>query len=121
MPSDAPIALHTTPMVAAVPKEVPVRKESRLFIRNTISKNTDGWMISAKKQTITGIVPAHRHSAVIMPISTKVISMFRAVFTPASAKRKTSRSEYPFRIPHRKKSAGPPAWQTKWRHYTQCR
>ena len=31
-----------TPMVAAVPKEVPVRKESIAFKRNVIIRNTEG-------------------------------------------------------------------------------
>ena len=44
IPSAEAIVAHTTPIVAAVPRAVPVRTEIRQFRRNVISKNVDGFI-----------------------------------------------------------------------------
>ena len=41
-PMETPMVLQITPIVAAVPKAVPVRKEIRQFKRKVISRNTEG-------------------------------------------------------------------------------
>ena len=53
-----PMVLHMTPMVAAVPKDVPVSTEIRQFSKNAMSRKTAGRMARAAKHTMTGIVPA---------------------------------------------------------------
>ena len=79
-----PIAIQITPIVAPVPKEVPVRIDTIQLRRNAITRNADGDTSFDDQHTITAIVPDARHSAVIKPISPKIISIFRTVLTPDS-------------------------------------
>ena len=88
-----PMVLQMTPMVAAVPKDVPVSTEIRQFSKNAMSRNTAGRMARAAKHTMTGIVPAWRHRAVSMPMKTNVSSTSLAVLMPETEKRQTLRRE----------------------------
>ena len=93
------MAAQMTPMVAAVPKEVPVRTDTRQLSRKAIITNRAGWMSRAEKQTITGMVPACRHRAVSIPMSTKVMRMFFTVRMPSRARRNSRDQAKPFRRP----------------------
>lgn len=90
-----PIAAQMTPIVAAVPKEVPVRTEITQLSRKVISRKIEGRIRSAAWQTIKGTVPAARQSAVITPISRKVNRIFQTVATPSQVIFASSRQEKP--------------------------
>ena len=68
-----------TPMVALVPKAVPVRTETAQFKRNVMSRKIEGRIRAEALRTIREIVPAARQKAVSTPISTNVRSIFRMV------------------------------------------
>ena len=70
------------PIVAAVPKAVPVKKDTRQFNTKQMGTNNAGRTNSIEKQTMVGIVPHSRHSAVRMPIKPNEISTFRTVAIP---------------------------------------
>ena len=74
--------MQITPIVAAVPNAVPVRNEIRQFNRNAIKIMTAGFISPAQYDTIAGIVPAARQSAVSIPMSKNVIKIFFAVLIP---------------------------------------
>ena len=95
----APIEAQITPIVAAVPKEVPVNMDIPLFSRKTIRRKTDGRISFAARQTIEGIVPDALQRAVIIPISRKINRIFPTVFIPLSAIPTRSRHSNPFRLP----------------------
>ncbi len=90
------IVLHITPIVAAVPKAVPVRKDKRQLSKKVISKNIDGEINFVDIETMTGIVPDVRQRAVMIPIRTNVKSMFLTVFIPEKVILKISFTEKPF-------------------------
>ena len=85
MPMETAMVMEITPMVAAVPKAVPVRKETRQFKRKAISTSSDGRISSAAQQTMAGMVPAVRHRAVSSPIRRNSSRIFFTVRTPESA------------------------------------
>lgn len=74
--------MQITPRVAAAPKDVPVRNETRQHSRKVIRIKTDGIIILDEWYMINGMVPQSRHTAVNIPISTNVIKMFFTVFIP---------------------------------------
>lgn len=52
----APMVPQMTPMVAAVPKEVPVSTDTRQFRRNVMRIRMDGRISTDAQQTMTGVV-----------------------------------------------------------------
>lgn len=96
-----------TPMVAAVPKAVPVRTERRQLSRKVMSRKTAGRMALAAKETMTGIVPACRHRAVSRPMRRKLSSTFLAELMPERENRRTSRREWPRRRLYSRKKTNP--------------
>ena len=82
MPNDFAIVMQMTPIVADVPKAVPVKKDIAQHRRKVSITNISGLIIKEARLTITGIVPQARHNAVIIPISIKVMRMFLTVFMP---------------------------------------
>ena len=98
-----------TPMVAEVPKDVPVSTESRQFNRKVISTMMEGLISTEAQETSTGMVPAMRQRAVSMPMRRKVSSTFRAVNTPITAICRSSFQENPFVLPYSMKITRPAA------------
>ena len=82
--------MHTTPIVAAVPNAVPMRNDMSEVSRKTASGATPGVMRGAASTTTSEIVPAARHSAVRMPMSTNDSMTPLAVDTPDAAMRMSS-------------------------------
>ena len=66
-------------------------------------------MAAAAHETMTGMVPAARHSAVSIPIMVRQIRIFLMVFTPETAESSISRAVKPFRRPYAKNSTKPAA------------
>ena len=95
-PAETPMAMQMTPMVAAVPNEVPVSTESAQFNRNETSRITSGRKSFAAWQMINGIVPQARHRAVIIPIRTNTIRMFLAVRMPEMSMERIFFGGFPF-------------------------
>ena len=71
-----------TPMVAAVPKAVPVRRDMPQLSRKASSRKSGGQISSDAQQTMTAMVPQARHRAVKKPMRPKVMRTFFTVFTP---------------------------------------
>jgi hypothetical protein len=92
----SPIVIQMDPIVAAVPKAVPVRKESPQLSRNAITGKYWGTIRLLEYATIAGIVPLCLHKAVRTPISIKVMSTFLAVITPPTDILHNSLTENPF-------------------------
>ena len=108
-PSDAPIVIEITPMVATVPKDVPVRTESSVFAKKMRTRKNSGRMRSDTKITISGIVPAARQLAVSIPIKRNVMRMPLTVRTPSSDISQTSLRPYPRKTAKPAKRRYPPA------------
>ena len=106
-PMARPSAAQITPMVAAVPKDVPVSTESRQLSRNTMTRKHHGRMNPTAQQTIMGMVPAARQRAVSIPMSRKIVKILRTERTPPSASAPSSRHEKPFFLPYSRKRASP--------------
>ena len=87
------------PIVAAVPKAVPVSMDTQQFNKNVITKKLAGFIKGYTKQTITEIVPEQRHKAVSTPINKKVIKIFFTVFIPIKQSTKSSRQHNPLCFP----------------------
>ena len=93
------MVMQMTPIVAAVPKDVPVRDDTRAHRRNDArrtalpSHHWDAWY------TIYGIVPLTRQAAVSMPTRIKVTMTFLAVLTPETARRAISEKGCPVFTP----------------------
>ena len=85
-------AAQMTPMVAAVPKEVPVRKETAAQRRKEASTIHCGPQKGTARLTMAGMVPQARHRAVMTPMRRKMKSTLRTVFTPFHAMRSISRA-----------------------------
>ena len=51
-----PMVIQTTPMVAAVPKDVPVSTETAQFNKKLSSKKPEGWISPAETAMISGTV-----------------------------------------------------------------
>ena len=49
-----PMVIQTTPMVAAVPKDVPVSTETAQFNKKLSSKKPEGWISPAETAMISG-------------------------------------------------------------------
>jgi hypothetical protein len=94
-----PIAIVMTPMVAADPKAVPVKKETKQFKRNVITRKKEGSISPKESEIMAGIVPAARHKAVIIPINRKTIKIFLTVLIPVRDIFKSSCGFFPFRSP----------------------
>ena len=71
------------PIVAAVPKAVPVSTDTPQFKRKVISSSIFGRMRSTAQQMISGSAPQARQKAVSTPMSWKTSSTLPDVFTPA--------------------------------------
>jgi hypothetical protein len=80
-----PMEAQITPIVAEVPKDVPVRTESPLLRRKVIRRKTDGLIRVEALETIKGIVPEALQRAVITPIRIKVINILLTVLIPLIA------------------------------------
>ena len=93
MPIETPTLTLMVPIVAAVPKAVPVSTDTPQFKRNVISSMISGRMRSTAQQMMNGSVPHARQSAVRMPMIGNVNSTPDAVFTPAPTIPKSSRQE----------------------------
>lgn len=86
---DTPMALPTlmqmTPMVAAVPIDVPVRTETSAQRENVAGRNSSGVRASEAKVTIYAMVPDARQSAVRTPTRSMTTAMFVTDDTPEPA------------------------------------
>ena len=103
----SPMVIQIEPIVAAVPKAVPVRNDRAQLSRNAITGKNWGTIRVLEYETIAGIVPLCLHNAVSIPISINVMRTFRAVFIPFTdicansprenplAKEYTANSTYP--------------------------
>ncbi len=89
-PIEAAIVMHTTPMVAAVPNDVPVRKDIRPHRRKMARGAAAGTTSGAASVTSSATVPHARHEAVSTPMSTNAVSTPRAVATPETPIRASS-------------------------------
>ena len=69
IPIDFAIVIHITPIVAEVPKDVPIRNETRQLSKNVISTKISGVIKSIAEQIMKEIVPLERHDAVSSPMS----------------------------------------------------
>ena len=74
--------MQMTPIVAAVPKAVPVRQETQQFNTKVRTKNSSGRIRLPASDTIMGIVPPARQTVVSIPISTITMRIVRTVFSP---------------------------------------
>ena len=77
------IVMQMTPIVAAEPKDVPIRNETPQQRRNVISTKTLGFMSFTADEMMNGIVPLALHDAVSIPTMRKTIRTFFAVLTPS--------------------------------------
>ena len=80
-----PMEAQITPIVAEVPKDVPVRTESPLLRRKVIRRKTDGRIRVEALETMKGMVPEALQRAVITPIRIKVINILLTVLIPLMA------------------------------------
>ena len=80
-----PMEAQITPIVAEVPKDVPVRTESPLLRRKVIRRKTDGRIRVEALETMKGMVPEALQRAVITPIRIKVIKILLTVLIPLIA------------------------------------
>ena len=71
--------MQITPMVAAVPKAVPVRTDTPQFIKKAKSRKAEGWRNRTQMVMITAMVPQARQRAVSIPMNRNRISTFRTV------------------------------------------
>ena len=76
--------MEMTPMVAAVAKELPRRKETAPFITKVSTTTWDDEIHLDAPPTMAGIVPQALQNAVSTPISRNVMRMFRTVIIPWS-------------------------------------
>ena len=81
-PMERAMVMHTTPMVAEVPNDVPVRNDMRPHSRKMASGAAAGTTSGAASMTISATVPHARHEAVSTPMSTNAVSTPRAVAMP---------------------------------------
>lgn len=82
-PADCPIVAHITPMVAAVPNDVPIRKETTLQLIRAMSTNVAGVKKPAARETRAEMVPLARYRPVSMPM--KMISAPFAVLSHSAS------------------------------------
>lgn len=100
MPIIDPTLAQMTPMVAAVPRAVPVKTETAQLSRNATRRNECGTMACAARYTIMGMAPEARHMAVMMPIRPKTISRFLTLQTPWNDMRTTFATPWPLYTPY---------------------
>mgnify|MGYP007066589739 CR=1 FL=1 len=98
-PMADPMVIQTTPMVAAVPKDVPVSTETAQFNKKLSSKKPEGWISPAETAMISGMVPAPLHRAVRIPIRRKINRIRITVPRPDQDILRSEGTEYPFFIP----------------------
>lgn len=80
------IVMQITPMVAAVPKDVPVRADTRAHSRNDARRTALPSHYCEAWYTIYGIVPLMRQAAVSMPTRDRVMRTFFVVLMPDKAR-----------------------------------
>ena len=107
MPMVRATVMVMTPMVAAVPKEVPVRTERMQLSKKASSRKAPGRISPDSRHTISGIVPAAHHRAVSIPMSRKVHRIVVTGRMPSRLMRSSDRQEQPRRRPYRQNSAQP--------------
>ena len=81
-PAARPSIMQIKPMVLAVPKEVPVRKDIRLQSRKAQRAKAPGWIHPTAWYRMNGMVPQIRQPAVIRPIKTNTHRMVALFSTP---------------------------------------
>ena len=74
--------MQITPIVAAVPKAVPVRTDTPQFIQKAKSTKAEGWSTWTQAVMITAMVPQARQRAVSIPMNRNNSSTFRTVLMP---------------------------------------
>ncbi len=87
--------MQTTPIVAAVPKAVPMRNDMSDVRAKVASGAAAGVTRGDAMTTTCEMVPLARHRAVRMPMSTKLSMTPRAVETPERAMRTSSAGSWP--------------------------
>ena len=91
--------MQITPIVAAVPKAVPMSSDIRQQRRNAASTAADGWMSDEDQLTIAAIVPEARHAAASAPATTKRASMEATERMDNAPARSSSGRRTPRRMP----------------------
>lgn len=76
--------MQMTPIVAAVPNDVPISTDTKQLSKNTVKIKADGTINFEELYIIIGIVPAPRHTAVMIPISKNTSKIFFTVRIPSS-------------------------------------
>ena len=94
-PAALDISMQITPMVLAVPNEVPVRKDIMEHRRNVHSTKNLGSINPMAWYRIKGMVPQVRQMDVREPISTKMIRIFLTFPMPSPSMEQVSLTEYP--------------------------
>ena len=102
------MAIQIAPMVAAVPKAVPIRKDTRQFNKKARRIKMDGVISCTQYTTMVGIVPADLHKPVSTPINTIVSSTFFTVLIPCRHISAVSFRENPFFRLYAENSSSPP-------------
>ena len=88
--------MQMTPIVAPVPKAVPVSTDISAQSRNVASTMIEGVASAAPYETMAGIVPLARQNAVMQPMSTNVTRIGTIVCTPRHHIWSTARGVLPF-------------------------
>ena len=98
-PIDFAMVMQTTPMVAAVPNEVPVKNDMMPVRTNVASGAIAGVTNGEATSTISDTVPEARQSAVRIPMRMKAVSTPLAVAMPSRPMRMSSRRSQPLCMP----------------------
>ena len=109
MPIETPTLTQMVPIVAAVPKAVPVRTDTPQLSKNVISTRISGRIRSTAQQMMSGSAPHARQKAVSIPISGNTSSTLVDVFTPETIISPSSRHEKPCLFPYIVKITSPAA------------
>ena len=91
--------MQITPIVAADPKEVPVRSEIRQQSQKQITTIRSGRITRVDAQMMVAMAPQARHTAVSIPMSMKVIRMFFTDRMPVSDTASRRKARFPRESP----------------------